>query len=208
MAAWKPKREGAQHPELHEVDEAIRDFKRAEARASGAAGDTAARRRRRRIVARLVAAATLVLILLIAVPPFRYPVEGTVSSSFFLRRRPESRLFFDIEMHRGLDLAAPTGTPVVATRSGRIVRVDEHPAYGNLVVLRHLFGFETYYAHLARVRVREGSLVLRGRPVGAVGETGRATGPHLHFEVRAADRSLPPGLFLLFHDVRRLVIGR
>ena len=136
-------------------------------------------------------------------PPFLIPVEGAVTSRFFLRTNPESSFLFDVEHHRGIDFGAESGTPVRAARSGRVVSVEDHPTYGLMVEVRHPLGLHTRYAHLSATSIREGQWVWRRRRIGAVGMTGRATGPHLHFEITAGDRSLPPGFFLLFHSLRR-----
>ena len=162
-----------------------------------------ARRLRR---ATLIGACTLVLTGLL-VPPFLIPVDGVTSSRFFLQTAPDSPLFFDFEHHTGVDIAAPTGTPVRVSRSGRVIAVGDDPRYGRFVDIRHLFGWVTRYAHLSAVHTREGRLVLRNTRIGEVGATGRATGPHLHFEIRAGGRAMPPGLFLLFHSVRRRVFA-
>ncbi len=143
----------------------------------------------------------------ILIPPFLIPVAGTTTSRFFIRTAPDSRRLFDFEHHTGVDIAAPTGTRVGATRSGRVIATGSDPSYGRYVDVRHLFGWVTRYAHLSRVNVREGRFVLRGAKVGEVGETGRVTGPHLHFELRIAGRAYPPGLFLVFHGIRRSIFG-
>lgn len=98
--------------------------------------------------------------------------------------------------HLGLDLGAPTGTPVGAVRPGSVVRVGWVGAYGYAVYLRHDDGYETRYAHLSRIDVREGDRVDRGQTIGRVGSTGASTGPHLHLEVRLDGRALDPLLFL------------
>ena len=195
-------------PELKEVDKALRSFRRAEQRAGvrpGAGASTLFPRKWRR---RLFLVAAGLVFLLVLIPPFRYPVEGVVSSHFFFRRNPETKVMLDVEFHRGIDLAAPVGTRVVATRSGRVEVKENHPSYGKVVVLRHLLGFTSYYAHLSETHVAEGDIVLWGQGIGAVGQTGRATGPHLHFEVRSGNRAIPPGPLLVFHDIRRLILRR
>lgn len=143
----------------------------------------------------------------ILVPPFLIPVDGTTTSRFFIRNAPDSPRLFDFEHHTGLDIGAPVGTRVGATRSGRVIATGSDPSYGRYVDVRHLFGWVTRYAHLSRVSVREGRFVLRGAKVGEVGTTGRVTGPHLHFELRIAGRAYPPGLFLVFHGIRRSIFG-
>ena len=94
--------------------------------------------------------------------------------------------------HQGLDLGAPTGTPVLAARDGVVHRTGWIGAYGYAVYLRHEDGFETRYAHLSRIDVATGARVGRGDRIGAVGTTGASTGPHLHFEVRRDGRALDP----------------
>jgi len=91
--------------------------------------------------------------------------------------------------HRGVDYAAPVGTPVRATASGTVAFAGRKEGYGNVIVLRHQGVFSTLYAHLSRVapRLRNGSRVTQGDVIGYVGQTGWATGPHLHYEFRVAD---------------------
>jgi murein DD-endopeptidase MepM/ murein hydrolase activator NlpD len=144
----------------------------------------------------------VVVVSQIIVPPFLRPVDGQVTSRFFLRNAPDSTRLFDFEQHRGIDFAAPTGTPVQASRSGTVVRVDVDPSYGLLVDVRHTFGLVSRYAHLSFTDVAMDERVRRGSEIGRVGSSGRATGPHLHFEIRAG-RPLPPGPFLVFHRIRR-----
>ena len=148
-----------------------------------------------------------VLVLLTAFPPFLIPTPGAVSSRFFIRNAPDSPRLFDFEHHTGLDIAAPIGTRVGASRSGRVVEVGTDPSYGLYVDVRHLFGWVTRYAHLSAVSVGQGRVVLRGRKIGEVGMTGRATGPHLHLEIRVLGRAYPPGVFLLFHRLRMVILG-
>lgn len=87
-------------------------------------------------------------------------------------------------MHTGVDLAAPVGTPVLAAKAGRVALVQAVGGYGNTVLLDHGEGVETLYAHLQQALVREGDWIGQGVQLGAVGTTGAATGPHLHFELR------------------------
>ena len=94
--------------------------------------------------------------------------------------------------HAGLDLGAAIGTPVLASRDGTVVRSGWIGAYGYVIYLRHADGFETRYAHLSRIDVREGEMVQRGQRIGAVGSTGASTGPHLHLEVRLDGHALDP----------------
>jgi murein DD-endopeptidase MepM/ murein hydrolase activator NlpD len=94
--------------------------------------------------------------------------------------------------HAGIDFPAATGTPVTAAAAGCVTFAGVNDGYGRLVVLRHAAGVTTWYAHLSRIDVRPGACVGAGARVGAVGATGRATGPHLHFEVRLRGAATDP----------------
>lgn len=104
-----------------------------------------------------------------------------LSSRFGGRRDP-----FDgtLRRHAGIDMPAPPGSAVVAAEAGLVRRAAMAGGYGQLVEIDHGGGLRTRYAHLSRILVREGDWVERGRPIAAVGSTGRSTGNHLHFEVR------------------------
>ena len=95
-------------------------------------------------------------------------------------------------MHTGLDFPAPTGTPVVAARTGIVTVARWLSGYGNTVAIRHKLGTSTLYAHLSAIFVRPGQRVAVGQPVGRVGATGSATGPHLHFELRVRGAPIDP----------------
>jgi len=86
--------------------------------------------------------------------------------------------------HKGVDLTAPTGTDVYAAQEGRVVVAKRDPGYGNYLVLDHGHGVQTLYAHNSKLFARPGELVQRGQKIAEVGRTGRATGPHLHFELK------------------------
>ncbi|MBK9519181.1 MAG: peptidoglycan DD-metalloendopeptidase family protein [Anaeromyxobacter sp.] len=98
--------------------------------------------------------------------------------------------------HDGIDLAAPEGTPIGAAAAGTVIYAGEQAGYGSIVILRHPGGLVTLYAHCSEVLVEEGREVRRGEPVARVGQTGRTSGPHLHFEVRDGTRPRNPLLFL------------
>ncbi len=87
-------------------------------------------------------------------------------------------------MHTGVDLAAPTGTPVLAAKAGRVLLLGSVSGYGTVVLLDHGNGLETLYAHLSQAPVHEGDWLEQGAQLGAVGMSGSASGPHLHFELR------------------------
>ena len=114
----------------------------------------------------------------------RTPVDGArLSSRFGMRHHP---ILGYTKMHRGVDFAAPSGTPIMAAGDGIVREAGHHGDYGNLVVLRHNGTYETAYAHMSYVArgIRPGQRVHQGQVIGYVGATGRATGPHLHYEVR------------------------
>src|SRR3989338_9307116 len=113
--------------------------------------------------------------------PQRLPVEGTVSSPFGLRCNPWSRAW---EIHSGVDLLAPAGSPVYATTAGKVVFAGWRRGYGKLVIIDQGKGWQSGYGHLSEIKVRNGQKVTAGTLLGRVGNTGLTTGPHLHYEVR------------------------
>ncbi|MBK4215280.1 M23 family metallopeptidase [Paracoccus caeni] len=98
--------------------------------------------------------------------------------------------------HEGIDMAAPTGTPVYVTGDGVVTHAGRQGAYGNLIKIQHELGTETRYAHLSRIRVTVGQRVSQGDLIGDMGNTGRSTGPHLHYEVRMNGRAVDPMSFI------------
>lgn len=97
-----------------------------------------------------------------------------------------------ILFHKGVDLAAPSGQPVYASGNGKVTAAGYSRSYGNFVRIRHAGGYETLYAHLERIRAWQGETVHIGRHIGDVGNTGLATGSHLHFELIQDGRPLDP----------------
>jgi len=118
---------------------------------------------------------------------FVWPTDGTVYSLFGVRWG---------QMHAGLDISANSGTPVLAAKDGTVVYAGRKGGYGNLVILRHADGYETYYGHLSVISVTTGGSVTKGQKIGLVGSTGKSTGPHLHFEVRKDNKVRNPLFFL------------
>lgn len=99
-------------------------------------------------------------------------------------------------MHEGIDFVADIGTRVVAAAGGVVVTAARHPQYGNLIEIDHGNDFTTRYAHLSKMSVREGQVIKRGQNIALSGNTGRSTGPHLHFEVRYKGVAQNPARFL------------
>lgn len=122
--------------------------------------------------------------------PSLLPASGLVSSSF-ADRRFHPLLEID-RPHHGVDIHAPQGTPIVAAADGRVVFVGWKVGYGNTVEVRHESGFVTLYAHASVLLVRRGQRVGRGEVIAEVGQTGLATAPHLHYEVRLNGRPVDP----------------
>ena len=117
------------------------------------------------------------------------PVLGRLSSRFGRRSDPFDG---DHRMHRGVDIAAPAGTPIRAAEAGTVTLATERAGYGRLVVVDHGDGSSALYAHCQDLHVRPGQPVRAGQPIATVGSTGRSTGPHLHFELRAGGESVDP----------------
>jgi len=118
-----------------------------------------------------------------------FPTDGPISSPFGRRLHP---IFHDVRMHTGIDIGAGYGAPVHAAAAGSVVVAGPVSGYGNAVVVDHGNGLATLYGHLSRIGVRVGSRVGRGQTIGAVGNTGNSTGPHLHFEVRVDGMPVDP----------------
>lgn len=123
---------------------------------------------------------------------FSWPVGGQISSYFGTRKRHGHK-----RKHEGIDIAASKGTPVHSARSGHVIYADNKiSGYGKMVIVRHADSFTTVYAHLSGFDVKKGQFVSRGQVVGKVGRTGRASGHHLHFEVRTDKKPVDPLLYL------------
>ena len=117
--------------------------------------------------------------------PFGFPVRGNYrSTSGFGPRWGRS--------HEGHDWAGARGTPIHATGDGTVIHAGRQGGYGNLIKIRHDFGFETRYAHLSKISVQVGQRVSRGDRIGDMGNTGRSTGTHLHYEVRVGGNAINP----------------
>jgi len=96
------------------------------------------------------------------------------------------------KFHAGMDFSATVGSDVFATGNGVIIQTGWQQGYGNTIKLKHGYGYETVYAHLSKIRVRNGAKVTRGEIIGEVGNTGKSTGPHLHYEVHYRGKAIDP----------------
>ncbi|MCF5708696.1 peptidoglycan DD-metalloendopeptidase family protein [Pseudomonas syringae] len=121
------------------------------------------------------------------------PVNGPLSSKFGVRR------FFNGEErnpHAGLDFAVPAGTPIKSPAAGKVILIGDYFFNGNTVFVDHGQGFISMFCHMSKIDVKQGDLVPRGGVVGKVGATGRATGPHMHWNVSLNDARVDPAIFI------------
>ena len=122
---------------------------------------------------------------------YHYPYIGRITSRYGPRRG---------RAHQGLDIGLKTGDPIYATFDGKVRLSKAAGDYGNLVIIRHNNGLETYYAHLSQRDVQVGDWVVAGQQIGLGGSTGRSTGPHLHYEVRYKGQSFDPERLIDFSN--------
>jgi murein DD-endopeptidase MepM/ murein hydrolase activator NlpD len=140
--------------------------------------------------------------LLLAALPAIQPVSNRelrrIASYYGYRTDP----FYKIKkFHEGLDFSAPVGTEVYASGDGVVSRIERlRGGYGNYIVIDHGFSYETLYAHLSKFEVKRGQKVKRGQVIGYVGNTGKSTAPHLHYEVRRNGRPVNP-IHFFFNDI-------
>lgn len=139
---------------------------------------------------------------LLAATPAIQPVANKnlnrIASGFGSRVDP---LYKTIKFHAGLDFACPQGTPIYATADGRVkLSGNVGDGFGNHVILAHGYGYETLYGHMVRTKVRAGQSVKRGEIIGWVGNTGKSTGPHLHYEVHKGGRPVDP-IYFFYNDL-------
>ena len=131
---------------------------------------------------------------LLASVPSVWPTRGWVTSDFGSRLDPYTS---ERVMHAGLDIAGPHGKEIVSPSDGTVVFAGLEGGYGNVVVLDHGYGIKTRYGHLSSIKVKSGERVKRGDIIAAMGNTGRSTGPHLHYEVRVNGIAQNPRKFIL-----------
>ncbi len=130
---------------------------------------------------------------------FTHPLRiGTTTSGFGSRKDPFSDT---MQFHRGIDIGCPGGSLVHAARDGKVVYTGYRGGYGLLVILQHAHDYYTYYGHLSRILVKNGSTVNMREPIALSGNTGRTTGPHLHFEVRKGGTAVNPVFFQVGYAV-------
>jgi murein DD-endopeptidase MepM/ murein hydrolase activator NlpD len=130
----------------------------------------------------------------LAATPSIWPADGFVTSGFGWRLSPfTGRRHF----HAGLDIAADTGTDIVAAARGRVAFAGPKGAFGQVVILDHGFGVRTLYGHTSAIHVKRGQPVERGERIASVGSTGRSTGPHLHYTVQLKGKSVDPADYVL-----------
>lgn len=121
--------------------------------------------------------------------PTRWPVRGEVTSAFGIREAVHGS---GTDFHPGIDIRAPIGMPVLAAGAGQVVFAGAMRGYGRTLVIDHGEGVSTLYAHLSALHAADGQSVRRGEVIGAVGRSGRTTGPHLHYEVRIGAEPVDP----------------
>lgn len=131
---------------------------------------------------------------LLASTPAISPTKGWITSRFGYRKSPFTGLR---EFHKGLDIATRTGTPIIATADGVVTYAGKKGLLGNLMVIDHGHGMVTRYAHLHKFLKKRGAAVKRGDPIAEVGNSGRSTGPHLHYDVRLNGISVNPEKYIL-----------
>jgi murein DD-endopeptidase MepM/ murein hydrolase activator NlpD len=131
---------------------------------------------------------------LVSVPSI-WPVRGWVSSEFGYRISPFTG---ERAFHQGIDVATPEGMPIIAPANGMIEFVGVQGNYGNTLVIRHGAGLSTLFGHLQAALVAEGQMVRRGQQIALVGNTGRSTGPHVHYEVRQGGVPIDPRHYILY----------
>jgi len=133
-----------------------------------------------------------------AIQPVNNKDIKRIGSYFGYRMDP----FYKVKkFHEGVDFTAPVGTEIYATGNGKVTKAGRNQGgYGNMIVIDHDYSYETVYAHLSKLKVREGELVKRGQVIGYVGNTGKSTAPHLHYEVRKSNRAVNP-IYFFYNDL-------
>jgi len=126
--------------------------------------------------------------------PSIWPARGWVSSGFGYRLSPFTK---EKELHRGLDICSRKGSPILAPADGVVTAIEYDPGYGKTVTINHGYGLNTLYAHLEKVLVKKGQVVRRHQEIAQVGDSGRTTGAHLHYEVHLNGVPVNPVRYIL-----------
>ena len=133
--------------------------------------------------------------------PSRMPLDDArLSSDYGMRTHP---VLGGRRNHSGVDLAAPTGTPIYATADGYVSKAEWFSSYGKFVAIEHGANLQTRFAHMSQIVAREGQRVKKGELIGYVGSTGRSTGPHLHYEVRIDGKAVNPVPYMVESEAQR-----
>ncbi len=140
---------------------------------------------------------TLTNILNQSIPNGKPIMYRAISSKFGYRNHPITK---KRSFHTGIDLSAPSGTPIYATADGVIEYAKKKGGYGNYILIDHPYGFKTAYGHLSKLNVSEGDYVLKNDLIGYVGNTGRSTGPHLHYEILYLHKWINPKAFMQWNN--------
>lgn len=136
----------------------------------------------------------------ISSPEFTVPLEGNITSPFGERINPNNQN--EKEMHTGIDIDTNLGFNVTASAEGTVEKIGYDERFGNFVILRHTKTYSTCYAHLENVAIKEKEKVKSGELIGTAGETGNATGKHLHFEIRKGDERVDPQKYIYKNEPR------
>lgn len=135
---------------------------------------------------------------LLKITPSVIPTKGWISSRYGYRNYPVTDGFSSlVDFHGGLDIASPIGTPIIAPADGFVLSTGSNKRTGNYITLNHGYQLKTLYGHLNEILVRPSQKVSRGDVIGTVGNTGRSTGSHLHYEIRIANESVNPEYYIL-----------
>ena len=139
------------------------------------------------------------------VSPLTLPVQGRLTSDFGARINPVTG---SPQFHKGIDFAAPAGTPFRAAAGGTVVFAGMLNGYGNTVVLEHAGGERTLYGHASVILVKTGDVVQSEQPLGLIGSSGQSTGPHLHFEALKGGQQIDPKELLAMQDSNKVHDGK
>jgi murein DD-endopeptidase MepM/ murein hydrolase activator NlpD len=132
-----------------------------------------------------------------AIQPVSNKDLNRIASGFGYRIDPVYKVR---KLHQGLDFTAPQGTPIYATADGTVKEANMVSGYGNHVVINHGYGYETLYGHMVRIKARRGQRIKRGEVIGYVGNTGKSTGPHCHYEVHKGGKPVDP-VYYFYNDL-------